>query len=150
MQDALSGQTLHPKLRGLADALASELRFFHWRLEFPEVFQHGGFDVVLGNPPWERVKLQQQEFFSTRAPEIANAPNKAARERLIKQLPKTNPALWQEYQHALHIAEATSKFLRHSERFPLTGRGDINTYSVFAELFSSLPHSEGRAGVVVP
>ena len=41
--------------------------FFHWPLEFPDVFECGGFDVVLGNPPWERIKLQPEEvsFFGT-------------------------------------------------------------------------------------
>ena len=51
--------------------LHARLRFFHWPLEFPEVFAHGGFDVVLCNPPWERIKLQQEEFFSTRDSRIA-------------------------------------------------------------------------------
>ncbi|MGQ9474679.1 MAG: Eco57I restriction-modification methylase domain-containing protein [Actinomycetota bacterium] len=135
---------------GHAWEMAQRFRFFHWPLEFPEVFAAGGFDVVLCNPPWERIKLQEQEFFATRDPEIANAPNKAARARLIKQLPETNPALWGEYQRALHYAEAQSKFLRHSKRFPLTARGDIDTYSVFSELFSKLVNSSGRVGAVVP
>ncbi len=54
--------------------------FFHWALEFPDALAKGGFDVVLGNPPWERIKLQEQEFFGTRAAAIALAPNKAARQ----------------------------------------------------------------------
>ena len=141
---------LRGDLVGRAQALAERHRFFHWPLEFPEVFVEGGFDVVLSNPPWERIKLQEEEFFATRAPEIANAPNKAARQRLIQELPQRNPALWQEYQEALHAADATSRFLRHSGRFPLTGRGDINTYAVFAELVRRLLKPTGRAGIIVP
>jgi very-short-patch-repair endonuclease len=135
---------------GYAWELAQKHRFFHWELEFPEVFKQGGFDVILCNPPWERIKLQEEEFFSTRDPEIANAPNKAARQRLIQTLPQRNPSLWQEYRQALHDADALSKFLRGSGRFPLTARGDINTYSVFAELFTSLVNKRGRVGVVIP
>ncbi|MBC7246315.1 MAG: N-6 DNA methylase [Actinobacteria bacterium] len=135
---------------GHAWEMAQRFRFFHWPLEFPDVFEAGGFDVVLCNPPWERIKLQEQEFFATRDPEIAGAPNKAARGRLIKRLPESDPALWGEYQRALHYAEAQSKFLRGSGRFPLSARGDINTYSVFSELFSALISAHGRAGVVVP
>src|SRR5690606_31979306 len=52
-----------------------------------------GFDVVLGNPPWERVKLQEKEWFATRSPEIANARNKAARTKLIKKLTQEDPDL---------------------------------------------------------
>jgi hypothetical protein len=44
----------------------------HWPLAFPQVFASGGFDCVLGNPPWERIKLQEEEFFATRHPAVAN------------------------------------------------------------------------------
>ncbi|HET6496294.1 MAG TPA: hypothetical protein VFH61_13120 [Thermoleophilia bacterium] len=52
--------------RALAERLAAKMRFFHWELEFPDVFRaHGaGFDVVLGNPPWDIAKPNSKEFFS--------------------------------------------------------------------------------------
>jgi hypothetical protein len=106
--------------------------------------------VILSNPPWERIKLQEQEFFAARDARIATAPTKAARGRLIRELPQTNPTLYREYLEALRSAGAASQFLRHSGRFPLTGRGDINTYAVFAELARSLLAPGGRAGIIVP
>ena len=133
--------------------LASEHRFFHWHLEFPDVFDGSagkGFDCVLGNPPWERIKLQEEEFFAQRAPEIAAAPNAAARKRLIVALPETDSALHAAFTEALHTAEAQSKFFRSSKRYPLTARGDINVYSIFAENDRSLISSAGRTGIVVP
>ncbi|MDM3855181.1 MAG: N-6 DNA methylase [Aphanizomenon gracile PMC649.10] len=159
------------ELQGLIDAankLAQEKNFFHWPLEFPEVFNPQpenssnyelritnyelpkGFDCVLGNPPWERIKLQEKEFFASRNLDIANAPNKAARERLIKELPKQNPGLAQAFEDAKHDAEAQSKFIREGGRFPLTAVGDINTYAVFAETTRSLISVNGRVGVIVP
>jgi hypothetical protein len=154
------------ELQGLIEAankLAKEKNFFHWPLEFPEVFNPQsnnyelqitnyelGFDCVLGNPPWERIKLQEKEFFASRNLDIANAPNKAARERLIKELPKQNPALAQAFEDAKHDAEAQSKFIREGGRFPLTAVGDINTYAVFAETTRSLISVNGRVGVIVP
>ncbi len=147
--DHLAGRT-HPQAVAQAEALASAQRFFHWPLEFPEVFADGGFDVVLGNPPWERIKLQEQEFFAARDPRVANAPTAAARKRLIENLKEHNPALWTAYQEALHGAESTSRFLRSSGAYPLTGRGDINTYSVFAERMRRLLRPGGRVGVIVP
>jgi hypothetical protein len=144
------GDKVHPQALATAQALASEQRFFHWPLEFPEVFEQGGFDVILGNPPWERIKLQEEEFFASRDAQIAKAPNADARKRLIKQLPEVNPALWAEYQHALHAAESTSRFLRGSGQYPLTGRSDINTYSVFAERVRLLLSPRGRAGIIIP
>ena len=134
-------------------------RAFHWPLEFPDVMAAGGFDVVLGNPPWERIKLQEQEFFAAREPEIAEAPNAAARGKMIAALKAAEPgtrerALFEEFETAKRIAEASSVFARVSGddggRFPLTGRGDVNTYALFAELFANLASPRGRAGVIVP
>ena len=147
-----------PQRPGVEDTvgkLAEQHRFFRWHLAFADVMQSGGFDVVLGNPPWERIKLQEQEFFALRAPEIANAPNKAARDRLIKQLARENTspaekALFSAYETAKHEAEAISQFVRTGGRFPLTGRGDVNTYAVFAETFLNLLNPRGRAGLIVP
>jgi len=147
---ALERSGKDPQVEGQAIAYSQEHPFFHWPLEFPEVFDRQGFDVVLGNPPWERIKLQQQEFFASRDPDIARARNKAERERLIKQLPQSNPELAREYDRALHASEAQSKFVRKSGRFPLCGRGDVNTYSVFTETFFRLVSPQGRAGLIVP
>ncbi|MGB5632084.1 MAG: hypothetical protein WBM86_04790, partial [Waterburya sp.] len=116
----------------------------------PEVFENGGFSCVLGNPPWERIKLQEKEFFATKDSAIANAKNKAARTKLINKLAATNPQLLAEFEDAKHDADATSKFLRESNRCPLTSRGDINTYSVFAETTRNLISPTGRVGIIVP
>ena len=144
-----------PGVEKAVGELAEQHPFFHWHLAFADVMQEGGFDVVLGNPPWERIKLQDQEFFALRSPEIATAPNKAARDRLIKQLVRENAhpaekALFTAYENAKHEAETISQFVRTGGRFPLTGRGDVNTYAVFAETFMSLLNPKGRAGLIAP
>lgn len=133
-----------------ANALSIEQRFFHWPLEFPDVFEQGGFDVMLGNPPWERIKIQETEYFSTRESKISNARTAAERKKLIKELPNTNPLLYQEYLDACHDAEATSKFIRECGRFKLTAIGDINTYVIFAELFFRNIQPNGIASVILP
>ena len=133
-----------------AGNIARKLTFFHWPLEFPEVFEAGGFDVVLGNPPWERIKLQEQEFFAVRAPEIAAAANKAARDKRIKELKTGDADLAKEFENAKHDAEAMSLFVRHAGRFPLTAVGDVNTYSLFAELSSKITNKTGRTAIIVP
>ncbi|HVV12026.1 Eco57I restriction-modification methylase domain-containing protein [Amycolatopsis sp.] len=146
--------------------LRQQYRFFHWHLEFPDVFAvpetgarvddtggwSDGFDCVLGNPPWERVKLQEQEFFAQRDEQIATARNAAARKSLIAALrndPDRN-ALYQEFEAAKRKAEGESHFLRISGRYPLTGRGDINTYAVFAETDRTLTGPRGHMGVILP
>src|SRR5690606_30006194 len=66
---------------------------------------YGGFDVVLGNPPWERSKIQEKEWFAERVPEIAAAPNAAARRRMIEALQKTDPAIYADFQADKRRAE---------------------------------------------
>ncbi|MGK7949961.1 MAG: N-6 DNA methylase [Xenococcaceae cyanobacterium] len=146
----LQGNWTTQKVVNAANKLAKEKRFFHWALEFPEVFENGGFSCVLGNPPWERIKLQEKEFFATKDSAIANAKNKAARTKLINKLATSNPQLLAEFEDAKHDADATSKFLRESNRCPLTSRGDINTYSVFAETTRNIISTTGRVGIIVP
>jgi hypothetical protein len=151
--DRLMSEALSPAVTEIADTvnkLAAEKFFFHWCLEFPEVFQDGGFSCILGNPPWERIKLQEKEFFAARDAEIANAQNKAVRERLIKQLPLNNPELLEEFELAKYDATAQGRFVRGSSRFTLTAVGDINTYSIFSETARRLIAPTGRAGIIVP
>ena len=149
---AMRGSTVYGPRLGASRAQASRARAFHWPLEFADIFDRGGFDVVLGNPPWERIKIQEQEFFASREPEIAEAPNKAARARLIAALQQFQRgtreyALFEEFESAKRVAEASSEFARvegeNGGRFPLTGKGDVNTYSLFAELFIRLRHKFG-------
>jgi hypothetical protein len=137
-------------LREEIDRLSEQYGFFHWHLAFPQILARGGFDVVLGNPPWERVKLEEQEFFASRSEEIAIAPNAAARKRLIAKLPDVAPRLWTEWCAASRKAEGESHFIRQSKRYPLCGKGDVNTYSVFAEHNRAALGPAGRAGFIVP
>jgi hypothetical protein len=136
---------------GELDRILAEVRPFHWELEFPEIFAaRGGFDCMLGNPPWEKVKLSDREFFGVRAPAIVAAPNAAARKRLIDALQHDDPALTRAYNDAKSVAEHVSGFLRRGGRYPLGGVGDVNYYVVFAELLSSLAARKGRAGILCP
>lgn len=143
-------------LIGAADGLAAQANFFHWELEFPQVFSRGerqsGFDVILGNPPWERIKLQEQEHFVD-VREIMEASNKAARERVIEAW-RNGDARQRlriaEFDTAKQLAESSSRFIRASGRFPLTAVGDVNTYALFAEHARNMIADTGRAGIIVP
>ncbi len=133
-----------------SDALSIEHKFFHWPLEFPDVFDQGGFDVMLGNPPWERIKLQEEEFFSIRIPSLARVSNKSLRKKMIADLQMSNPYVYEEFKIAKHGSEALGKFIRESGKYPLTADGDINTYSIFSELLLNQINSKGMSGFIVP
>jgi len=153
--DAIRRLTADPEALSTAqcaevERLSGEYQFFHWHLAFPEVFAEGGFDCMVGNPPWERVKLQEKEWFAERSPEIANAPNAAARKRMIEALKTNAPELYQRFLDDSRQAEGESHILRNSGRYPFCGRGDINTYAVFAEGMRHLLNDTGRVGCVLP
>jgi hypothetical protein len=123
-----------------------------WQKKFPDVFSRSnpGFDCVIGNPPWERMKLQEREFFDTSAPEIAAAADAAKRRKLIEKLKTKNPDLYQKYLDAQSKADNSLAYIRNCSRYPLTGKGDINTYAVFAELAHSIVSPTGRVGILSP
>ena len=134
-----------------AVAVARGVRAFHWPLEFPDVMmERGGFDCVLGNPPWEMMQLDPREFFAARHPEIAKAPNMAARNRLINELANDNPLLHQEFLRARLNIDGSQAFVHGSGRFPLTSHGRINLAPLFAETSLSLLKDESRAGLILP
>ena len=152
---ALQGQLVPAAVREAAHLIASREYFTHWKLAFPQVFARGGFDVVIGNPPWEKVKLAEKEYFASRAPNIANAANAAARRRLIEALSKAqlgsvDRVLYDDYEGALRASEGVGTWLHTPNRFGLTGRGDVNLYAVFAETMMKLVGPVGRAGLIVP
>ena len=145
--------------------LAGQYRFFHWHLAFPDVFQlpnpgaasenpqaewDGGFDVVLGNPPWEHTELKEKEFFATRRPDIVEAQTGAARKRMIDALAQEDPALYGAFLETKRQHDGVSHLIAGSGRYPLCGRGRINTYAIFAETKRMLIASSGRVGTIVP
>ena len=105
---------------------------------------------MLGTPPWERVKFQEAEWFAQRRPDISMAPNAAARKALIAKLPSEDPSLHAAFREAIRSSEGESAFLRGSGRYPLCGRGDINSYAVFAETFYTVAGRNSGCGLIVP
>jgi hypothetical protein len=139
-----------PAVRSVVDRLAEQYAFLHWYLAFPDVFaSRGGFDLVLGNPPWEKVQFSEKEFFASSAPEVAMLPG-AIRKAAIAKLATQDPALWNDYRFSLRQADCESHFIRTSGRYPLCGRGKVNTYAIFAEAMRDVLGPKGRLGVIVP
>jgi len=156
-----------------ATEICSQVRVFHWPLAFPQIFAAGGFDCVLGNPPWERIKLQEEEFFATRNRDVFGAKNKAERGQRIQWLSEgmlakhlfpdvahpeheceAEQRLYREFIVARRTAEAASVFMHvngdEGGRYPLTGVGDVNTYALFSETIRQILSPNGRAGFIVP
>ena len=152
-EDAKAFRTLLPRARRLAD----EERFLHWQVAFPGVWQdwqnterEGGFDAVIGNPPWDRIKLQQVEWFAARRPEIAMSQRAAERKRMIRALEEANDPLAAVFGEASARALTAARMARECGDYPLLARGDINLYSLFVERAMSLVKPEGVIGLLTP
>ncbi len=131
--------------------------FLHWEAAFPGVWRHwqnhtpqGGFDAVIGNPPWDRIKLQEVEWFATRDPDLARASTAAARREGIKRLRDQGDPLAAAFDAAKARADQLGKVVRASGHYPLLGGGDINLYSLFVERSLRLVKPGGLVGLLTP
>ncbi len=133
-------------------ALAQRERFFHWWTAFPTAFvgKDPGFDAVIGNPPWDRIKLQEVEWFAEREPNIAAQPRAADRKALIAALQKKGAPLAADYALAVERAEANARVLAKAGDFPLLGGGDVNLYSLFVERAQALVKPQGVVALLTP
>jgi hypothetical protein len=141
--------SVYGPLIGAVESLQSHLRFFHWPLEYPDAFAAGGFDCILGNPPWEVLQFSEDEFFEARNREIVVLPG-ARRKNAIASLERDDPALWAEFNNQFRSVEAINHFVRNSGQFPSTSRGKLNTYALFSEISLRLVRKSGMAGLIVP
>ena len=137
--------------------LVESERFLNWQVAFPGVWSdwesaelHGGFDAVIGNPPWDRMKLQQVEWFAARRPDIAMAPRAADRKRMIAELEKANDPLSRDFATASAMAATASRMARKGGDYPLLSGGDLNLYSLFVERAMTLVKPNGMVGLLVP
>lgn len=137
--------------------LISEERFQNWQVNFPGIWTewdkeglNGGFDAVIGNPPWDRMKMQEVEWFAARKPEIASAQRQSERKALIKALEDQADPLANEYAIARARAETALKVARKSVDYPLLSGGDVNLYSLFVERALQLVKPDALVGLLVP
>ena len=140
-----------------ARCIADREGFLHWEAAFPGVWRRwqeelpsGGFDAVIGNPPWDRIKLQEVEWFATRSPELALAPTAAARKTGIRQLRDEGASLADEFDAAKERADKLGELIRASGNYPLLSGGDINLYSLFVERAMGLVKPDGFVGLLTP
>ncbi|MYS22515.1 N-6 DNA Methylase [Streptomyces sp. DvalAA-14] len=164
-------QSTHDEIVRLRDQYV----FFHWHLEFPEVFAvpedggmpaetgavdpgtgwAGGFSCVVGNPPWDEVDFEDKKYFSVIAPEIAAISGTARRTR-IAEWEQENPKDGRRYRDARHAVKRTFHFAGDSGAFPLCAKGltvkgvtMLQTDPLFAERMANVVAPEGRFGLIL-
>ncbi|MBK9138905.1 MAG: hypothetical protein IPM17_09105 [Verrucomicrobia bacterium] len=143
---ALSGEFDAAQVK-TAEELLEEFPAFHWPLRFPEIAARGGFDCFVGNPPWEQVKINEQEWFTPHAPDIAALPS-APRRAAIAALQQSNPALWRKWRLAQRAYDRLAEYMRNCGRFS-PSEHEPNTYLLFTDTVADALRPNGRAGIIV-
>ena len=145
------------EILNVARELIAEERFLNWQVAFPGVWTDweneglsGGFDAIIGNPPWDRMKLQQVEWFAARKREIALAQKAADRKRMIDELERNDDPLSGDFKKANERAEAATRMARSGGDYPLLSGGDVNIYSLFVERAMALVKRDGMVGLLTP
>jgi hypothetical protein len=132
-------------------------RFFHWELEFPEVFADGGFDCVLGNPPWEKIKPDRKEFYG-RADVLIRAYAGGELDARILELQALHPELAAEFDRYFQRLKTLASCLKGGGDYKYveweingesTG-GDPDLFKFFVERAHYVLKCNGRLGMLVP
>ena len=147
IHNTLFQSPLHKK----ACQLLQSLRPLHFPVAFPEVFlgEKPGFQVILGNPPWEKPRVEEHAFWARYDPGLRGL-NQRAQEKRKEELRKTRPDLVKLYETEVADAEALRRALVVGP-YPGMGTGDPDLYKAFCWRFWHLVnHQGGRIGVVLP
>lgn len=134
-----------------AQNMAGRYRFLHWKLEFPQVF-HGenpGYDVVVGNPPWNEITIERLEFFAQHIPGLRGMSSNE-REKLLGDIRVREPDLVAEFEFRQARLDRQRGYFRACGDYPDQGVGDPNLYKLFCERYDSLTKEGGSIGVVLP
>ncbi|HEV2816047.1 MAG TPA: hypothetical protein VGW40_02325 [Allosphingosinicella sp.] len=140
-----------------ARALAAEERFFHWEVAFPGVWRDwasetpsGGFDAVVGNPPWGNMEFEEITWFKVHAPAIAHLPDKAERRQAIERLPSVNPDLYSRYSRAQFRSKRLMSVLRRMPTYSHSFGRKIELAYPFALRADAIQKVDGLVGLLVP
>ena len=135
-----------------ADLDAAQHRFFHWPLEFPHVFHRDqpGFDVVVGNPPWNEVTVEELKFYTLLEPGLSGLGRLADRRTRIAAIDRQNPTYREEFEEQRKSLATYRRFFSEKGGYRLQGVGDKDLYQLFCERYSHLVAGHGRLGVVLP
>ena len=132
-------------------------RFLHWESAFPGIWplkngkqQEGGFDAIVGNPPWERMRMEEIEWFAERRPEIASATTATQRKKLVRKLHKSDPHLAELYCQTADNVKAAERVARTCDEYPLLSGRDLNLYSLFVERALRIVRPSGIVGLLTP
>lgn len=145
------------RILGRAKDLTREQHFFHWQSAFPDIWSNwessdvqGGFDAIIGNPPWDVFEFEEVPWFAAHSTEIAHLPSTQDRKKAIARLKKNDDLLWEQFSAADALISKGVKALKSSGHYPHFSKGKINLYKLFVERSQKLVKKNGLIGLLVP
>ena len=140
----------HPHLER-ARLLAAEVRAAHLPTRFPEVFRRepAGFDVILGNPPWEKLHVEEHVWWGARFPGLHRSMTPAERQKALTRLRKQRSDLVAEYEAEVEATAAAARVIAAGP-FPGIGAAHLDLFAAFSWRFWHVLRVGGRSGVVLP
>ena len=141
-----------------AAEIAALSNFLHWELAFPTVWNNwrspskrsGGFDAIIGNPPWDKMRFEEVQWFEPRVPAIARATTAAERHKLVEKLKLAGDPLWDDYLKARTFSEQAMAMARRAPTLSALAGGDTNLYALFVAQTQNLLNDRGISGLLVP
>jgi len=135
-----------------ANQEAERRHFFHWPLAFPLIFlrDRPGFDVVIGNPPWNEVNIEELGFYALHDPGLRGVIDERDRRTRIQELDRLYPHLRQEFERRYQELVTQRRFFGAAGGYQLQGKGNLDVYELFCERYGHLARDKGWLGVVLP
>lgn len=129
--------------------LVSQGYIYHMNLGINQKKYNEFFDVIIGNPPWEKIRFEDKNFFYNYCPGIADINKKEDRKKEIDKLFITNNKLKEYYDEFIQQIEGCKKQIISSIRLANSSDGELNTYSLFTELAIGFLNCQGCIALIV-
>lgn len=141
----------------MAQEMYNEQHFFHWELEFPEVWcdeqgnfrLDGGFDAIIGNPPWSKIAPNSKEFWSNFLPTFSTLGKQAA-VSAAEERRRNDPDADKQWRTYFKRIRQQGELFKYEDIFAWQGKGQINTYKLFVERMLWLTKLQGVCDLVLP
>jgi len=137
--------------------LIQEECFLNWQITFPGVWENwasagreGGFDAVVGNPPWDSFEFEERPWFEARDDAIAREPLKSKRESMVAALKEEKPQLSADFDKAQKRQSTAAKLVKNGTTYSQLNSGKLNLYKIFVERSLSLIKPTGMVGLLTP
>lgn len=131
--------------------VAKANRFFHYELEFIEVFkERGGFDIAVGNPPWLKLQFEEKDIISEVFPEVEIRKNSAPQVRKLQEEFLAHESLKDVYLTEYVVTEGAAVFMNAVQNYPLLVGQQTNLYKCVLENGFSWISEKGYLGLLHP